>query len=160
MSDPRSAASTVVALALLSTALAAHETADQPGGAAKLHLKELQELGSVLVDQAGMSLYLFEADTRGGEGSAPESTCRDVCARAWPPLVTDGEPEAHDDLYPEFVGTIERHDGTTQVTYDGWPLYYFSADMTPGHARGHDVELNGGEWYLVTPKGEKAGEEH
>ena len=160
MTGLRKAACAAAALALLSTTPAAHEASDQPEGAAKLHVKELEEFGPLLVDQAGMSLYLFGADTPGGEGSEPESTCRDRCAQAWPPLATEGEPEAHDDLNPELVGTIARHDGKTQVTYSGWPLYYFAADMAPGHVRGHDIELNGGEWYLVTPEGEKAGEKH
>jgi hypothetical protein len=54
----------------------------------------------------------------------------------------------------------ELNCSTTQVTYNGWPLYYFASDVEPGHTRGHDIEGYGTEWYLVTPEGEKAGEEH
>lgn len=138
----------------------AHEASDQPSGAAMLHAAEDDELGKYLVDQKGMSLYLFEADRKGSGDTDAESTCRDDCALAWPPLLTEGEPEVHDKLNPELLGTITREAGGRQVTYNGWPLYYYAADYSAGHTRGQDIDEFGGEWYLVTPDGEKAGEEH
>lgn len=150
---------TVCALAILTLPAAAHQDEDQPEGAV-LHAQEHEEHGSYLVDQDEMSVYLFEADVQGAEGSGAQSNCHDDCATAWPPLVSKGEPKVHDDLNPELLGTIQREDGETQVTYNGWPLYYFTSDAEPGHTRGHDIETHGAEWYLVTPDGEKAGEEH
>ena len=147
------------ALALSATPVSAHELKEQPHGAAALHVSQDEEHGAYLVDQEGMSLYLFEADVQGSDGSEPESRCHDRCETAWPPLLSEGKPEAHDELHPDMLGTIEREDGERQLTYNGWPLYYFSADMGPGQTRGHDIELNGGEWYLVTPEGEGVGEE-
>lgn len=150
------------AFALLFPAIpaVAHQAEDQAEGPALLHVEQHEEHGAYLVDQEGMALYLFEADVRGGEGSDPKSNCHDDCATAWPPLLTEGEPQVHDGPKAELLGTIQREDDGTQVTYNGWPLYYFSADMEPGHARGHDIETHGAEWYLVTPEGQKAGEEH
>ncbi|HEX2256607.1 MAG TPA: hypothetical protein VHG92_07890 [Afifellaceae bacterium] len=149
------------ALMLASVPAAAHEEPGQSAeGPAALHAAEHEEHGSYIVDQKGMALYLFEADNRGGEGSQAESACRDDCATAWPPFLTEGDPQAHDELKGELLGTIERDEGATQVTYNGWPLYRFAADAEPGHTRGHDIETHGAEWYLVTPEGEKAGEEH
>lgn len=53
------------------------------------------------------------------------------------------------------LSTTKRKDGSTQVTYNGWPLYYFAKDQTPGEITGQDVEGFGAEWYLVSPDGEK-----
>ena len=50
-----------------------------------------------------------------------------------------------------LLGTITRDDGTTQVTYNGWPLYYFAGDTAPGDTTGQDME---GVWFLVSPTGE------
>ncbi len=62
-----------------------------------------------------------------------------------------------------MLATIQRRDGQVQVTYGGWPLYYWMEDAQPGDTTGQDIEDAGGEWYLVTPSGEKVhaeGEEH
>jgi predicted lipoprotein with Yx(FWY)xxD motif len=73
-----------------------------------------------LVDAAGRSIYLFLAD-EGGTGSK----CYDACATAWPPVITSGAPKTLTvDLDTTKLGTIARKDGTLQVTYAGWPLYY------------------------------------
>jgi predicted lipoprotein with Yx(FWY)xxD motif len=41
------------------------------------------------------------------------------------------------------LGTTERKDGTTQVTYAGWPLYTYIADKQPGEDNGTDVDAFG-----------------
>lgn len=91
-------------------------------------------LGDVLVDRAGKTLYMFDNDTQG----AP-STCYDQCASAWPPLLTEGPPSAGAGADDGELGTVERTDGTTQVTYDGWPLYYWAQDAKPGDVNGEGV---------------------
>ncbi len=124
------------------------EEAEVEAEAAVLEVRSEETLGEYLVDSQGMSLYLFEPDEQG------ESTCYDACAEAWPPFLTDGEPTAGEDEVDEaLLGTIERDDGTTQVTYNDWPLYYFVRDEEPGDTMGHEVMGFGGEWYLVTPEG-------
>jgi predicted lipoprotein with Yx(FWY)xxD motif len=72
--------------------------------------------------------------------------------------VTDAQPKAGDKVQSDLLGTIQRQDGSTQVTYNGWPLYYFSRDQGPGQTTGQDVHGFGGEWYLITPEGTKAKE--
>jgi predicted lipoprotein with Yx(FWY)xxD motif len=55
-----------------------------------------------------------------------------------------------------MLGTFVRKDGTTQVTYNGWPLYYYYEDGKPGDILGDDIESFGDDWYLVGPNGERA----
>ncbi len=111
---------------------------------------ENEEYGSVLVDSEGMSLYLFTND--------PENTsnCYDDCATAWPPLLTEGDPVAGESVDGSLLGTTERDDGSMQVTYNGWPLYYFAQDQAAGDTEGQGV---GDVWYLLTPEGEGIGME-
>lgn len=112
--------------------------------------------GDYLADAKGMSLYMFEADTKG-----KKSACNDDCAAAWPPLTVEDESmvSAGEGVDANMLGTIERDDGTMQVTYAGWPLYYFAKDTTAGDTKGQDVEGFGAEWYLMSPSGEKIEEE-
>lgn len=116
---------------------------------AKVTVAEKNPFGAYLADSEGQSLYLFEADRAG------KSTCHDACANAWPPLITEGKPRAGKGVDGDALGTLERADGSTQVTYHGWPLYYFIKDKAPGDTKGQDVEGFGAEWYLVTPGGKK-----
>jgi predicted lipoprotein with Yx(FWY)xxD motif len=101
------------------------------------------DLGTILVDADGNTLYVFDAD----EGE--ESTCYDDCETAWPPLASD-DPTAGGDADETLLGTTEREDGTLQVTYDGRPLYLFASDESPGDTNGQGV---GDVWWVVGPDG-------
>ena len=94
-----------------------------------------------------MSLYLFTNDTQ----DSGASTCADDCLAAWPALLSDGDPVAGEGVDAALLGTITRDDGTTQVTYNGWPLYYYAEDTAAGDTNGQGV---GDVWFLVTPEGE------
>lgn len=98
--------------------------------------------GQILVDEAGMTLYVFDSD----EGST--STCYDGCAQTWPPL--EGPADAGDGADAALLGTTTRDDGTVQVTYDGQPLYYYAADQAAGDTNGQGV---GGVWWVVAADG-------
>lgn len=111
---------------------------------------EQQPIGSYLTDEQGRSVYMFEAD------SPNQATCYEDCAQAWPPVVTKAEPKAGQGVDESKLGTIERKDGSLQVTYNGWPLYYFVKDKEPGDINGQDVNGFGAEWYLLTPEGQVA----
>lgn len=102
------------------------------------------DLGEILVDGEGRTLYLFLPDEQG----AP--TCYDDCAQNWPPL-TGEEPTAGEGADASLLATAERDDGSIQVTYNDWPLYYFAADQQPGDTNGQGV---GDVWYVVSPSGE------
>jgi predicted lipoprotein with Yx(FWY)xxD motif len=126
------------------------ETAQQTTEAtdqATVAVRSTDEYGDVLADSEGMSLYLFTQDEGG------ESACYDDCASAWPPLTVDGEPTAGPDVTAE-LGTIEREDGSTQVTAAGNPLYYFAQDSEPGDTAGQGVS---DVWFLLAPDGSQIG---
>jgi predicted lipoprotein with Yx(FWY)xxD motif len=110
-------------------------------------------VGKVLVDSEGMTLYYFEKDKKG----SGVSKCSGACESAWPPLTTGGEAKAMSGAQSSMLGTIERSDGTTQVTYAGWPLYTFVEDKKPGEDNGTDSKAFGASWYPLHPNGEKAG---
>jgi predicted lipoprotein with Yx(FWY)xxD motif len=99
-----------------------------------LLLAESPELGPYLTGAAGMSLYTFAFDVPG------TSNCYDRCAQAWPPLLVDAVTELPvGEGIPGELGTTERDDGTIQVTYEDWPLYYWINDEVPGDTKGHKV---------------------
>jgi predicted lipoprotein with Yx(FWY)xxD motif len=118
-------------------------------GGATVDAKKVN-LGSILVDGKGMTLYLFEKDKNG------KSACDGPCAEAWPPLLTDGDPQAGSSVDASKLGTTKRSDGKTQVTYNNWPVYYYVADKAPGDMTGQNVDSFGAEWYVIgSEKGEK-----
>ena len=158
MKIPRLIFSALVSLILLATACspqATPTTAPPPTeppaavpvtGETIINLGQSDTLGSFLVDGKGMTLYLFTKDT-------PNTTvCYDKCATAWPPLLTTGSPVAGEGVDASLLGTTDRTDGTVQVTYNGWPLYYYEKDKAPGDVVGQDV---GGVWYVVSAAGDK-----
>ena len=104
-------------------------------------------LGVILADAEGRTVYLFNNDT----GS--ESTCYDACEERWPPLLVTGDPQAGEGADQSLLGVSARRDGSSQVTYNGHPLYLFSGDEAAGDTNGQGV---GGVWFAVTAEGEAA----
>ena len=121
---------------------------DASAGAAKVAVAN-SPLGRILVDAGGRTLYLFQQDT------STVSTCDGACATSWPPLTTTGNPEAADGVSAAELGTTNRTDGTTEVTYNGHPLYYYAGDAKPGDTTGQGLDLYGAEWNVLSPAGEK-----
>jgi predicted lipoprotein with Yx(FWY)xxD motif len=119
------------------------------GGNAVVSLGNVQRLGMVLVDSNGMTLYDFHKD------KGTTSSCYGACAKAWPPALTEGEPQVGNGASASMLGTTERKDGTVQVTYAGHPLYTYVADKKPGEANGNDIDQFGAEWYALQGNGEE-----
>lgn len=147
-----------IALSIVLAAAAVPSLA-QSAGNAQLTTDQSEEFGAYVSDRDGRALYMFTTDTRGEGDSQASSSCYDACAQAWPPLIATGEPKAGDELDQTLIGTAERKDGQSQVTYGGWPLYYFVQDSGAGMANGQDKHGFGGGWYLITPDGEKIDKE-
>lgn len=112
---------------------------------------DISGLGVVLVDGKGQALYVFGPDAHSGT-----SSCYSACAIEWPPLLLPKgvtRPRAAGRAKVSLLGTTRRSDGTTQVTYKGWPLYRFATDESPGSAPGEGLDNLGGHWYVLSPKG-------
>jgi predicted lipoprotein with Yx(FWY)xxD motif len=105
------------------------------------------KLGQVLVDESGMTVYLFVADT------GTSSTCYTTCATIWPPVLTTGAPQAGAGVQASLLGTTTRTDGKVEVTYAGHPLYYFVQDKAAGDAKGQAVNGFGALWWVLSPAG-------
>jgi predicted lipoprotein with Yx(FWY)xxD motif len=104
--------------------------------------------GRMLFNADRQAIYIFENDRE------DETVCYGECAQAWPPVFTDGEPVAGDGVDASLLGTIERRGGRRQVTYAGKPLYFY-VNEGPGEVRCHNVNLNGGLWWVVGPDGRR-----
>lgn len=101
------------------------------------------DLGSILVNGEGFTLYIFTNDADG------ESTCYDACADTWPPI--PGDVTIASDLDASIFGTTTRDDGSEQLTVNGMPLYLYAPDAAPGDTNGQGV---GGVWFVVDATGE------
>lgn len=138
-------------------ATATADTAAQatgPSAGAVVTVAQNDTLGAYLTDAEGRALYLFLKDNQG----SGQSTCYDACAQAWPPFIAEqGSPTARGEAQSTLLDTLQRRDGSAQVTYNGWPLYYYRQDQGPGQITGQDVMGFGAEWYLVTPQGTALG---
>jgi len=96
---------------------------------------------SVVTDARGFTLYSFAPDT------ATASKCNGACAQIWPPV--NGPASAGPGVTGK-LGTISRSGGSTQATYDGHPVYTYTADTAPGQANGNNINVEGGVWHEVT----------
>jgi len=106
------------------------------------------KLGDILTDSKGMTLYLFTKD------QANVTNCYDQCAVSWPPLlVAAGKEAAAGQGVTGKLGVIDRKDGSRQVTYNSWPLYYFIKDTKAGDTTGQNV---GKVWFIVHPTDDAA----
>lgn len=100
------------------------------------------DLGSILVDPEGFTLYIFTADSEG------ESACYDACADLWPPVPADTPISS--ELDDSIFGAVTRDDGTEQLAVNGMPLYLYTPDENPGDTTGqgfNDV------WFVVDADG-------
>jgi predicted lipoprotein with Yx(FWY)xxD motif len=107
------------------------------------------KFGNILVDSRGRTLYDFVAD------KTTTSTCYGACASLWPPLTASAALKPGPNVSASLLGTTKRTDGTTEVTYNGHPLYYYAGDTRPGQTTGQDVNQFGALWYVLTRTGKE-----
>jgi predicted lipoprotein with Yx(FWY)xxD motif len=100
-------------------------------------------LGTILTDAQGRTLYYFANDVPASGASA----CSGKCTALWPPF-SAGAVQVSSPLDPADFSSITLADGTKQTTYYGWPLYYYSADTTPGSTNGEGILK---VWFTVQP---------
>jgi predicted lipoprotein with Yx(FWY)xxD motif len=128
-------------------AAAAKPPAEAGAGAGTTIKTADSQYGDVLFDGEDQAIYYFDKE------SGSKSECYGACAEAWPPVLTEGDPRAGAGTKAGLLGTTQRNDGTTQVTYDGHPLYLY-AHEGPNQVTCHDVSEFGGLWLAVQPNGE------
>lgn len=125
------------------------ETLAAPEGTV-LTANSTAELGVVVIDGTGYTLYRFDGDS----AEPPTATCVDACADAWPPVLAEpGSPLTVEGVVQEDVGSVTRPDGGVQITIGGWPVYRYAAETAPGETGGHGAE---GRWFAITPEGGRA----
>ncbi|MFE5538997.1 hypothetical protein ACFQ78_25075, partial [Streptomyces sp. NPDC056519] len=125
----------------------ANATADAKG-AGQLAIAQNEQIGALLTDSAGMTLYRFDKDT----AKPPKSNCDGDCAKAWP-AVAAGDATAAAGMDASLLGEVVRTDGSKQLTVAGWPVYRYSKDTKAGETNGQGV---GGTWFALAPDGKKA----
>lgn len=135
---------TAVVIATQSTQAAIPAT----GGEATINVADNPKLGKILVDGNGMTLYMYTKD------GPNQSTCSGQCAKAWPPLLTQGHPTLGEGVDASLIGTAMLADGTMIVTYNKMPLYLWYKDLKPGDTTGQG---NKQVWYVVSPDGTAVG---
>jgi predicted lipoprotein with Yx(FWY)xxD motif len=104
------------------------------------------DLGEIVVDGKGRTVYTYADDEQG----AAESTCSGGCLEAWPPVPAPDKPDV-DELSGD-VGITKTSEGDPQLTYNGWPLYYYAQDQEAGDVKGQGVK---NEWWVLDERGEK-----
>jgi predicted lipoprotein with Yx(FWY)xxD motif len=144
------AAAAVVALSCSAPIAVAQQSETPATGTSKLTVQKSNEYGSYVADADGRALYMYTKDQQQQGNTPAEAHCGIFCSNTWPPFSVDKKPELGAGLDAALVGMIEAHGGKMQVTYGGWPLYYYEKDDGPGSVKGQGDDR---EWYLVTPDG-------
>ncbi|HWC36479.1 MAG TPA: hypothetical protein VG650_16855 [Mycobacteriales bacterium] len=142
------AAAVALAGSLLVTGCAGGSTS--AGGSTTLTTRQVRGLGTVLTDGGGHVLYMFVPDNRRAV------TCSTICQGTWPPLTAGDASKVltRGGVRRDLIGSDpDPFGGPDVVTYAGWPLYGYVADLDPGVAGGQALDLNGGLWYVISPTG-------
>jgi predicted lipoprotein with Yx(FWY)xxD motif len=144
-----SIAAVAAALSLTYGLSIASASSSSPTGAGTTVGTASSNLGRILVDRQGRTLYLFAKDKNG------KSACSGSCATYWPPLIASGKLVAVAGAKTSLLGTTRRSDGRRQVTYGHHPLYRYAGDATKGQTAGQGLNASGGEWWVLSPAGKK-----
>jgi len=104
--------------------------------------------GTILVSSKGRTLYRYTIDGKNVNRCSAVSACN----KYWLPLVVKAgvKPTAGVGAKASKLGTIKAKNGMRQVTYAGWPLYYFAGDASSGQTKGQGFEK---QWYVVNTSG-------
>ena len=112
---------------------------------ATLSTSGVDGLGEIVVNGECRTVYTFDGDT----ASPPKSNCVGQCELRWTP-VPSPQASSIEGIELDLIGSIERPDGSSQITVKGWPIYYFAGDKEPGDVNGQGV---GGKWWVMDTGG-------
>jgi predicted lipoprotein with Yx(FWY)xxD motif len=114
------------------------------------------EDGTLITGADHRTLYMFKPDEKSTSGHDKKSTCEGACAAVWPPVLATSIPTVSGEAKASLVGLTTRSDGTKQVTYNGLPLYYYTADTKAGQSVGNHLKDGFGLWVGLLPSGKLA----
>ncbi|MGW1490752.1 COG4315 family predicted lipoprotein [Streptomyces sp. NPDC002402] len=146
-------AAPLVAAALLTLAACGGSTDSSDDGGAKPAAKPVKtvsvktadsELGKILVDDSGRTLYGFTKDKPGA------SKCDADCIAVWPALTSSKDVKAGSGTDAALLKETKLGEGAEQAVYGDWPLYYYVGDATPGDVNGQGLD---GEWFVIAADG-------
>jgi|SRR5581483_8334845 len=140
----------LLALATVAAALALAGVALAASHPAKVKLRKTA-VGQILTNGSGFTVYMFSRDKRNKDNCVHISGCIGF----WPPVTTHGKPVAGPGVKASLLGSIKLHNGKSQVTYGGHPLYTYIGDAVPGETSYVGVLASGGTWYAVSASGAK-----
>ena len=109
--------------------------------------KAMTGVGDVVTDEKGRALYRYDKD----RPNPSRWTCTGDCVKTWIPVIVPDSVRTVG-VRKSLLGTVHR-DGLKQLTLGGWPLYRYVGDTAAGQLNGQGKE---GQWYAVTPSGDKA----
>ena len=144
-------AALAIGLAACGSSGGSANTQNVKGPTYEVTTNSVSNLGTILVDGDGFSLYLFEQDHQSGQ-----SHCFTPCSVEWAPLTLPSgvtKPLAGPGVNASKLKTTRRPDGTLQLVYNGWPLYTWAEDLAPGQATGQALNNLGGLWYVMNTAG-------
>jgi predicted lipoprotein with Yx(FWY)xxD motif len=145
----------IAGAAIATTAASAHMTHSTAPSAAAARSATIKlahtSKGALLVGPNGHTLYVFGKDSRNHDACMKISGCTSF----WPPLTSTSRPAAGSGVRQAWLGTISIGGGKKQVTYDGWPLYYYSGDSGPAETSYLGISASGGVWYGFTASGKR-----
>ena len=114
------------------------------------------EDGTLITGAENRTVYVFKPDEESTSGHEKTSTCYGACATVWPPVLSSGTPAVSGGAKASLIGLTTRKDGTEQVTYNGLPLYYYTADAKAGQSVGNHLKDGFGLWIGMLPTGKLA----
>jgi predicted lipoprotein with Yx(FWY)xxD motif len=143
---PSSTASAPAASASAGTPTPTATPAPTPVAPASVVAAQNAQLGTILTNAQGRTLYYFLPE-RGGKIVCSSS----ACTTYWPPSLHDGGNPTGSAGVTGQLGLVMRAGGAQQITYSSWPLYTFAGDSAAGQTSGQGVVGFGGKWLVATP---------
>ncbi|HEY4846082.1 MAG TPA: hypothetical protein VII89_10335 [Candidatus Dormibacteraeota bacterium] len=143
---PSSTASAPAASASAATPTPAATPAPTPAAPASVVAMQNAQLGTILTNPQGRTLYYFLPE-RGGKIVCSSS----ACTTYWPPSLGAGGNPTGSGGVTGPLGLVTRAGGAQQITYSSWPLYTFAGDSAAGQTSGQGIVGFGGKWLVATP---------
>jgi len=137
----------IIAILAITGGLVLLNDSDDDSNSPLISLSNNNSLGSFIIDNEGMTLYYFANDVPGSDSTVPTSNCPAGCAVAWP-LFYEDDFKVSSDLVKSDFTPFDRIDGEKQISYKGWPLYYFIDDLVAGDTNGENVN---NIWFVMKP---------